>query len=89
MCWKYEWAKAYNNLTWALRHMKRTRNKKHVEKYPKAVESTESVITKLEEIQKELDFMIKNYGIKRKSNNVSTERWQKGGAKKFHDDVKI
>lgn len=120
MCWKYEWAKASNNLSWAIRHVERARAKLHkrmlrnkktfkkyqqskkynypcflapvqknIEKNLKGEKQCREIIADLKKRQAQLKNLIDNYGLSRKSDNKSTERFLRGRRKAFHEKVKV
>lgn len=76
MCWKFEWAKAYNNLTWALTHLSRVNDAKRIK--PLALQRNKDLMVDLQNIQQHLRDLAENYGIERKSGNLYTKKLLKG-----------
>lgn len=76
MCWKFEWAKAYNNLTWVLVHLSRVNKAKRIK--PEALQRNKDLMVDLQNIQQHLRDLAENYGIERKSDNRTTEKLLKG-----------
>jgi len=65
MCWVYEWARALNNLTWAIIHIERARAKTEKRGLKDATVKSKVIIDYLQNFQEELGVLISTYGIKR------------------------
>lgn len=85
MCWKFEWARAINNLNRAILHINRAREKveKRSEraklpevkfKWNLATRKCKLLITVLQSVQRDLDKLIEEFGIKRKAHAQTIEK---------------
>ena len=68
MCWKDEWAKAVNNLEWAIIHTERAQGKLEKKRRFPGVDKCEEIIADLRQKQEQLKELIETYGITRTEN---------------------
>ena len=78
MCWKDEWAKAVNNLSWAIIHTERAQGKLEKKRRWPGVNECKEVIADLRQQQEHLKEMIETYGITRTENPVMVSRSMAG-----------
>ena len=78
MCWKDEWAKAVNNIEWAIIHTDRAQSKLEKRGNSPGVDECKEVITELRQSQEQLKSMIEKYGIRKKENAVMAKRSMAG-----------
>jgi len=78
MCWKDEWAKAVNNLSWAIIHTERAQVKLEKKRRFPGVDECKEVITDLRQRQEQLKEMIEKYGITRAEKPAMTENSMAG-----------
>jgi len=78
MCWKHEWAKAVNNINWALIHIERARIKVDKRGLKGAADLCEELMDDLKGTQEELKILIKDYGISKKRRSPTLQKHMKG-----------
>jgi len=78
MCWKNEWAKAINNLNWALIHIERARIKVERRNNSEAVQECRLLTLNLKCVQDRLKNLIDQHGIRRVDGSITTERQMRG-----------
>jgi len=78
MCWKNEWAKAVNNINWALIHIERAKIKVERRNNSEAALESACLIGTLTNVQTRLKNLIDEHGISRVYDSKSTEKHMKG-----------
>ena len=81
MCWKYELARSVNNLTWALIHLNRARDKLWDRRWMDGEARAAEVIEALMKQQQAIRELIEQFGITRKENERLTARCLRGRRK--------
>jgi len=82
MCWKNEWARALNNINWALIHIERAKVKVEKRNNSEAAQECSCLIGTLSNVQTRLKDLIAEHGISRVKGSTSTEKYMRGQRRK-------
>lgn len=85
MCWKHEWAKAVNNINWALIHIERARIKVERRNNSEVAMECACLIGTLTNAQTRLKNLIDQHGISGVKGSKSTEKHMRGQRRKRGD----